>query len=184
MNLGEQILNYRKKINLSQEELANKIGVTRQTISKWELNETSPNLQQSVELAKIFNISLDDLTNEALITKVSQTEKQVIKISKKVTIIFLALALLFIIETIAITFYSIGYNKDKTRSAHSIHIVCTLDNKEYPYAITYDETNDIIMVDGSPYIFDNIYNREKHKKVTNLMFDVNDHFESQNGHCE
>ena len=45
MNFGEQLLNLRKSNNLSQEELANKIGVTRQTISKWELNETTPDLK-------------------------------------------------------------------------------------------------------------------------------------------
>ena len=43
MALGTNILNYRKKNNLSQEQLAEKINVTRQTISNWELGETSPN---------------------------------------------------------------------------------------------------------------------------------------------
>ena len=53
----------RKKKGLSQEELAEKVGVARQTISKWELGETSPDLKQAKELSKIFNVSLDELTN-------------------------------------------------------------------------------------------------------------------------
>ena len=55
MELGNKILELRKKEKLSQEELAEKINVTRQTISKWELNETTPDIKQAKELSKIFN---------------------------------------------------------------------------------------------------------------------------------
>ena len=61
MKLGNLILKYRKQKNLSQEDLAKEIGVTRQTISKWELNETSPDLKQAAKLAGLFEISLDEL---------------------------------------------------------------------------------------------------------------------------
>jgi DNA-binding XRE family transcriptional regulator len=47
MNLGKKIIELRKKENMSQEELAEKIDVTRQTISKWELEETSPDIKQA-----------------------------------------------------------------------------------------------------------------------------------------
>lgn len=52
METGNKISELRKKNNLSQEELAEKIGVARQTISKWELGETSPDIKQSKELSK------------------------------------------------------------------------------------------------------------------------------------
>lgn len=45
MEIGNKILILRKQNNLSQEELAEKVGVSRQTISKWELGETSPDLK-------------------------------------------------------------------------------------------------------------------------------------------
>ena len=61
MEFGEKILNLRKEKSLSQEQLAEKIGVTRQTISNWELEETSSNLQQLELLSKAFNISIDCL---------------------------------------------------------------------------------------------------------------------------
>ncbi len=56
MEIGNKILELRKKNNLSQEALAEKIGVTRQTISKWELGETSPDIKQAKELSKVFNV--------------------------------------------------------------------------------------------------------------------------------
>ena len=45
MNIGQNIMNLRKSAKLSQEQLAEKMGVTRQTISNWELNESSPDLK-------------------------------------------------------------------------------------------------------------------------------------------
>ena len=79
MEIGKKIMDLRKKNGLSQEELAEKVGVARQTISKWELGETSPDLKQSKELSKIFNVSLDELTDNdiknILVEKTSNTEK-------------------------------------------------------------------------------------------------------------
>ena len=63
MEIGNKIMELRKKKGLSQEELAEKIGVARQTISKWELGETSPDLKQAKELSKVFKVSLDELTD-------------------------------------------------------------------------------------------------------------------------
>ena len=61
MNLGNSLFHARKKSGLSQEEVAEKIGVSRQTISKWETNETVPDVYQSKKMAKLYKISLDKL---------------------------------------------------------------------------------------------------------------------------
>ena len=61
MGLGNQIHEFRKKHNLSQEQLAEKVGVARQTISKWELGETAPDIKQAQMLSKIFDVGLDKL---------------------------------------------------------------------------------------------------------------------------
>lgn len=61
MSLGNSLSKSRKKSGYSQEEVAEKLGVSRQTISKWELNETLPDIYQSKKLANLYNISLDDL---------------------------------------------------------------------------------------------------------------------------
>ncbi|MFV0518024.1 MAG: helix-turn-helix transcriptional regulator [Aminipila sp.] len=61
MNLGENLLQARKRRLLSQEEVAEKLGVSRQTISKWERNETLPDICQSKKLASLYLLSLDEL---------------------------------------------------------------------------------------------------------------------------
>ena len=61
MHLGDNLLKARKRMNLSQEEVAEKLGVSRQTISKWELDETLPDIRQSKKLASLYNLSLDEL---------------------------------------------------------------------------------------------------------------------------
>lgn len=59
--LGDNIKQYRKKYQLSQDELAEKLGVTRQSISLWETGQTQPSLENIVALAKLFQISTDTL---------------------------------------------------------------------------------------------------------------------------
>ncbi len=61
MNLGNNLFNARKKRGLSQEEVAEKLGVSRQTISKWETDETLPDIRQSKKLAVLYGLSLDEL---------------------------------------------------------------------------------------------------------------------------
>lgn len=61
MNLGNNLFQARKKAGLSQETVAEKLGVSRQTISKWETDETVPDIYQSKKLAKLYNLSLDEL---------------------------------------------------------------------------------------------------------------------------
>ena len=63
MSLGNSLYESRKKKGLSQEEVAEKLGVSRQTISKWETEETVPDIYQAKKLAKIYGLSLDELIN-------------------------------------------------------------------------------------------------------------------------
>lgn len=53
----------RKKFNFSQEDLAEKIGVTRQSVAKWESGESLPDIQKCADMALLFNVSLDALVN-------------------------------------------------------------------------------------------------------------------------
>jgi len=104
MNLGDRILNLRKSQKLSQEQLAEKINVTRQTISNWELGETNPNPEQLKMLSKQFGISLDDLLNndtkEIVIEKINNVEKTAEQIYKFLKIFCKSLIVLFIIIVI------------------------------------------------------------------------------------
>ena len=66
MSLGNSLFDARKKKGLSQEEVAEKLGVSRQTISKWEPEETVPDIYQAKKLAKIYGSSLDELIDTDL----------------------------------------------------------------------------------------------------------------------
>ena len=107
MELGKQIYELRKKSNLSQEQLAEKVGVSRQTISKWELGETSPDIKQAKNLSQVFSVSLDELTGndtkEVIYEKVSNTERLagiVIKILKIIGVFILVSVFVSIIGII------------------------------------------------------------------------------------
>ena len=61
MNLGERLIELRKEKHLSQEELADKLGVSRQTVSKWELNQSTPDFDKIIPLCEIYEISPNQL---------------------------------------------------------------------------------------------------------------------------
>ena len=61
MSLGNNLYQARKKAGLSQEGVAERLGVSRQTISKWETGETLPDIRQSKRLAVLYKLTLDEL---------------------------------------------------------------------------------------------------------------------------
>lgn len=63
MEFHEKLMELRKQKGWSQEELGNRLNVTRQTVSKWELAQTTPEMEKLVELSQLFDISLDELLN-------------------------------------------------------------------------------------------------------------------------
>ena len=65
MSLGERLLYLRKKAGLSQEDVAEKLNVSRQTVSKWETNQTIPELIKAKLLSQLYNVSYDYLISES-----------------------------------------------------------------------------------------------------------------------
>lgn len=65
MLLGDKILSLRKKAGLSQEEVANRLDVSRQTVSKWEANQTVPELKNIKLLSQLYNVSYDYLISKS-----------------------------------------------------------------------------------------------------------------------
>lgn len=63
IEVADRLCAYRKNAGLSQEELAEKIGVSRQAVSKWERAEASPDTDNLILLAKVYGVTLDDLLN-------------------------------------------------------------------------------------------------------------------------
>ncbi len=77
MKIGNKLNQLRKLSGMTQEQLAVKIDVSRQTISKWESDSTSPDLESIVKLSRIFHVSLDDLLGEAETSVTNRNDEQI-----------------------------------------------------------------------------------------------------------
>lgn len=75
MILADKIINLRKKSGMSQEELADKIGVSRQAVSKWESMQSIPDLDKILKMSKLFNVSTDFLLKDEL--EVEETREEI-----------------------------------------------------------------------------------------------------------
>ena len=77
MDFGIKLQNLRKEKKLSQEQLAEKLNVSRQAVSKWESNQSYPEMEKLIEMTKIFGCTLDDLTNsETTSENISQAKQK------------------------------------------------------------------------------------------------------------
>ncbi len=74
MHIGEKLLALRTQKNMTQEELAERLGVTRQSVSKWESNGTFPNMNKLLEICDLFQVSLDYLLRDMDGQAAPQTE--------------------------------------------------------------------------------------------------------------
>lgn len=84
MDLGKKIIEMRKNAKLSQEQLAEKLDVTRQTISNWENGKLYPDIDALVKISKCFNISLDDLLSyDNKVLEYLKDSTDVVKSNKK-----------------------------------------------------------------------------------------------------
>lgn len=83
MTLGEKIAKQRKELNYTQEQLADILGVSRQSISKWESDIAYPETEKLIELGKIFDCSMDYLLKEDVMEKDGAQTSILSEISKK-----------------------------------------------------------------------------------------------------
>lgn len=97
MELGNQIKKYRSELNISQDVLAEKIFVSRQTISNWENNKSYPDVNSLLRLSEIFNVSIDILIKGDLEEMKEQIKaedkKHFQKLSEVYTILFIMVIL-------------------------------------------------------------------------------------------
>ena len=66
MTIGEKISQLRTAADISQEQLAEKISVSRQSISKWEMNQALPQIDKVLQICELFNISTDELLHDKI----------------------------------------------------------------------------------------------------------------------
>jgi len=77
MKFGENLKKLRKSRNLSQEDLAEKVGVSRQSVSKWETGDAYPEMNNILELCKIFNCKINDLVHKDM-SDIDSLDKEII----------------------------------------------------------------------------------------------------------
>ena len=104
MNIGEKLFELRKAKNLSQEEVADKLNVTRQTVSKWETNQSTPDFDKIIPLCELFEIGTEELLTgkkaeesskeepEKILTREEIRRKSAEVVSSSVLIYILAVA--------------------------------------------------------------------------------------------
>lgn len=86
MKFGDNLRKLRKSKKISQEELASKVGVSRQSVSKWETSEAYPEMNNILELCKIFHCKINDLVNDSIVDLDSLDEEiklSVVKFKKE-----------------------------------------------------------------------------------------------------
>lgn len=136
MKFNEKIIMLRKNKNLSQEDLGNELGVARQTISKWELGETTPEMDKLIKMSEIFKITLDELIkdtepnidkNNANNTNTQKLAGLVIKILKGIGIFII---IVFAITVIMMIMGLVSYN-----------------NMKYDSKVVVEETEENIIMD-------------------------------------
>ena len=186
MNLGKKIAELRKKNNLSQEELAEKVGVARQTISKWETGDTTPDINQVKIISKIFNISIDELVdndiNSVIVEKVSNTEKlagitiKILKVFGIMIIVFITLILLFVI------IFMVDMPRNDYDIVGTTKVSCNLDNEEYVYEAEYNKNYQVINSGGDAYIM-NHTDIESYEDVNKIVAHIEDYFKDHGGKC-
>ena len=189
MNLGNNILKLRKENKLSQEELAEKVNVTRQTISNWELGSTQPTPEQLKLLSKIFNISVDELldndTSDYVIQKVSNTEKLagiIIKILKVIGIqVDITLDGLLVIDIVALILF-VGVKGTPGVSHTSVTMGCSIDDNNY--TIEVDDNGYFECTNCSKDIISDIQNIIVPDDVDETVEAIEEYFNEKNGTCK
>lgn len=111
MKIGDKIKKLRINNNLTQEQLAEKLFVTRNTISKWETNKSIPNIDSLKILSEVFNVPLDNLISDEEFYFIKVSQKKEVEFNKNL-IYSLIIFILFVAIGTIIPYFSFKYNPD------------------------------------------------------------------------
>lgn len=106
MKFYEKLIILRKKALLSQEALAEKLDVTRQTISKWELDQTKPDMDKLKEISKLFDVDINVLTDDSVTLKDNKSIKK--QGNKQPRKIILYIVIIIFIASLVTLLYRVG----------------------------------------------------------------------------
>ena len=201
MELGSKIFSLRKDAKISQEQLAEKLNVTRQTISNWELGQTTPDIIQANQIAKTFHISLDELMGndikEVLTNKIIDTEKSINSIIRTLKFLFITIICglgIFIVMNITTLLMFHDNTKQITAPLKELttqEFNCTLNGQTYQYVISYDENyhvnnylynlshGDVNLLDSELWKLLNEYDDARE-----MISKIQSYYEDKGGTCE
>lgn len=209
MDIGEKIFELRKNARISQEQLAEKLDITRQTISNWELGQTVPDIIQAKKISQIFSISLDELTDnnvkDILVERVSKTETSVAKFSRILKrfliaiicciILIISFIILFTIknrnEDLAKQIQEKSYREQYYKNLQEEKFYCTINNQEYIHTIRYNEDYypvetylDLVSeeLNSDDIFYGFIHQRyERYTDARKLITDLKEYYENNGG---
>ena len=188
MELGNKILKLRKKQELSQEQLAEKLNVTRQTISKWELGETTPDIKQAKELSKIFDISLDELVGNSKkdiqyekITKIETNSNMILRILKITGITIGILLFLLIVIILSILFFANYFKSEPTGSG--VGTYCEKNDTTIYYEVMENYATNELTFNTTDIETKKKFNTKDYSNSEDMLNDVVDYIEANGGKC-
>lgn len=186
MKLGEKILELRKKNGLSQEQLGEKINVTRQTISNWELGETSPNPEQLKLLSKTLKISIDELLDNDISNTLPKKEDnlkkqptQLFKVLKYLGIIFIVI---LFIDILSLILFSFNGSLTKNQESSKVQILCTKESNSY--IISIDTEENYTCQNCPKDIKTDIEELINYSNLDTTIISIEDYFKNIDGTCE
>ena len=156
--IGDRIYSLRKKLGLSQEEFANRIGVSRQVVSKWEMNQVIPLTDKLKKISEEFNISYDEIFGD----------KDSIKRNNIIRYILIFLGII-IVEVIIILIYTYILDKKDMEyrcigtKTYYVDKIYDSDDDNYKYVTIIDSSSNVLTI--------------KMKKVITNNLDINSTYE-------
>ena len=196
MNFGENLKKLRKLKKLSQESLAEKMNVSRQSVSKWETGDAYPEMNNLLELCKIFHCKISDLINDNImdidsfdddiktnISTLKENEQKKMKdISNAISImanigriICIVCIPIIICSMFILSFFSVNIKVEDDKVIwKDKEIDYKINNKKDKYSIVL-KYNDVTITDGEEvdYLFVQILNFIKNNSKLNILFLIN-----------
>ena len=150
-SIGDRIYSLRKKLGLSQEEFANRIGVTRQIVSKWEMNQVIPLTDKLEKISEEFNISYDEILRDMDSKKKNNIVKYIL--------VFLGIIIIEIVIIIIYTYMldkkDMEYKCVGTRTYY-VDRVYDSDDDNYKYVTFIDKDNQVNNIKVRKIVVNNI----------------------------
>ncbi|MCI2196450.1 MAG: helix-turn-helix domain-containing protein [Eubacterium sp.] len=190
--LNENIKTTRKNRGFTQEELAARLHVTRQTVSKWERGYSVPDAQLLSEMADIFNVSVSELLGadkiestqpDLVVEQLSRINEQLAiknrrahRFWKAAGIILLAL-MIGVCSGIAVGIHNRAQNNQE---AGRTSWACALNGKTYDYMVSYNKDYQILASGGDAYV-DNHVDMDQYDDANKAAAHLKDYFTERGG---